>query len=362
MKDALTKALVCVAAIACMAGCARIKPDEIGVRTRNFGMDEGIVPMDYQPGFHRFLWPLDSWQRFPSTVQRIRFAKNSQETWAPQGEALQITSADGDKVTLEVEVFFRIADGQAHRILQESGVGERYKETVRGLTVDEARVQFGQLGTESFYDFAKREEVRQKAVTLLRERLIPRGIQLIDLLVTTVEFDPNYETLIKQKKLADQRVLLEKAKGRAATEKGKVTKIAVETNAKVQKIDRETEAEVMRKTTELSLAIGKLKAESDKYATGLKADAGLYKNQQDAAGTVLLKASEAEGSRRMNEALIGEGGRNMVALEAVKQLTVNDVTFPSVGYDWFNPYEMALRLGASAETGTVFRTEKKTTP
>jgi len=314
--------------------------------------------MDYKPGFHRFLWPLDSWQRFPSTVQHIRFAKNSQETWAPQGEALQITSADGDKVTLEAEVFFRIADGQAHRILQESGVGERYKETVRGLTIDEARVQFGQLGTESFYDFASREKVRQKAVTLLRERLVPRGIELIDLLVTSVEFDPNYENLIKQKKLADQRVELEKAKGRAATEKGKVTKIAVETVAKVTRIDRETEAEVTHKTTELNLKLGTLRSEAEKFAAGLKADAGLYKSQHDAEGALLVKASEAEGSRRMNEALMGEGGRNMVALEAVKQLTVNDVTFPSVGYDWFNPYEMALRLGASTETGMVSRVDR----
>ena len=362
MKEAVTKALLCVAAIGCVAGCARIKPDEIGVRTKNFGFGEGIVPEDYKPGFHRFLWPLDSWQRFPSTVQRIRFAKNSQETWAPQGEALQITSADGDKVTLEAEVFFRIADGQAHRILQESGVGEKYKETVRGLAVDEARVQFGQLGTESFYDYLSREKVRQKAVTLLKERLVPRGIELIDLLVTSVEFDPNYETLIKQKKLADQRVQLEKAKGRAATEKGKVTRIAVETYSKVQKIDRETEAEIMHKTTELNLRIGTMKAEADKYASGLKADADLYKNQHAAEGTLLLKSAEAEGSHRMNEALVGEGGRNMVALEAVKELTVSDVTFPSVGYDWFNPYEMAVRMGASAETSTVFRVEKKATP
>ena len=356
MNNALTKTLLCVA-IGVAAGCARIKPDEIGVRTRNFGAGEGIAPQDYKPGFHQFLWPLDSWHRFPSTVQHIRFAKNSQETWAPQGEALQITSADGDKVTLEAEVLFRIADGEAHRILQESGPTERYRETVRGLAIDAARVHFGQLRTESFYDPASREKIRQEAVTLLRDRLAPRGIELVDLLVTSVEFDPNYETLIKQKKLADQRVELEKAKSRAAEEKGKVTKITAETAAKVQRIDRESEAEFTRRTTELNLTIGTLRADADKYASGLKADADLYKSQHEAEGTRLVKGAEAEGSRRMNGALIGEGGRNLVALEAVKKLTVNDVTFPSVGYDWFNPYEMALRLGASAETATVSRAD-----
>ena len=359
MKQALTKVMLCVAAIGVMTGCARIKPDEIGVRTRNFGMGEGIVPADYKPGFHRFLWPLDSWQRFPSTVQRIRFAKNSQETWAPQGEPLQITSADGDKVTLEAEVFFKIAEGEAHQVLQESGPGERYKEIVRGLALDEARVHFGQLNTESFYDVASREKVRLKAAAVLRDRLVPRGIELVDLLVTSVEFDPNYENLIKQKKLADQRVELEKAQGKAAEETGKVAKIAAETAAKVQKIERETDAEVTHKTTDLNLAMGTLRAEAEKFASGVKADADLYKNQHDAEGTLLLKSAEAEGSRRMNEALMGEGGRNLVALEAVKKLTVNEVTFPSVGYDWFNPYEMALRLGASPDTTTKSATPEK---
>ena len=35
---------------------------------------------------------------------------------------------------------------------------------------------------------------------------------------------------------------------------------------------------------------------------------------------LLLKAAEAEGTRRLNAALIGEGGRNLVALEAVRKL------------------------------------------
>ena len=348
MKNIVLKVTLSIAAIAAAAGCARIKPDEIGVRTKNFA-GEGIIPQDYKPGYHRFLWPLDSWHRLPSTVQHIRFAKDSQETWAPQGEPLLITSADGDRVTMEAEVFFRIAEGQANRVLQESGPGERYKEVVRDLAMDEARVHFGALGTEAFYAPESREKTREAAVARLRERLLPRGIELVDLLVVSVEFDANYENLIKQKKLADQRVELEKSKGRAAEEKGKVSKIAAETAVRVQKVDREAEAEMTRRTTELNLQLGTMKAEADKFAGALRADADLYKSQQEAEGTKLLKGAEAEGSQRLNQALVGEGGRNLVALEAVKKLTVADVTFPSVGYDWFNPYEMATRLGAIAD-------------
>ena len=338
-----------VLAVIVASGCARIKPDEIGVRTMNFGGGEGIVAHDYGPGYHRFLWPLDSWQRFPSTVQHIRFAKDAGDAWAPQTEALQITSADGDKVVMTAEVFFRIAQGEAHRVLQDSGPGERYRDVVRVLAQDEAHVLFGRLRTEAFYNPASRDEARLEAVKLLRDRLQSRGIELVDLLVEGVEFDTNYETLIKQKKLADQRVLLEQAKGRAATERGKVAKIAAETTVKVQKIQRETESYMMLKGTELNMQMGALRAEAEKYATGLKADAELYKSQREADGTRLLKSADAEGSRRLNEALVGVGGRNLAALEAVRKLNVGDVTFPSSGYEWFNPYEMAMRLGASGE-------------
>lgn len=336
-----------IAAVVLAAGCARVKPDEIGVRTINFGRGEGIVKTDYAPGFHRFLWPLDTWHRLPSTVQRIRFARGDMQ--GAGNEGLQVNSAGGDRVILTAEVLFRIADGEAHHVLQETGTDERYREFVRGLTQDAARVLFGRLHTEAFYDENARETARQEAVTLLRERLKPRGIELINFLVEAVEFDRNYETLIKQKKLADQRVELEKAKSRAAEEEGKVAKIGAETTAKVAKIERENEAEITKKTTEVNLQIGTMRAEAEKYASALNADAALYKSQKEADGQKLLKEAEAEGTQRLNAALLGIGGRNLVALEAAKRLNLTDVAFPSSGFEWFNPHDMAIRLGASED-------------
>ena len=353
MNKNLFLLMVGAAALTVGAGCTRIKPDEIGVRTVNFGMGKGIVPADCGPGYHRYLWPLDTWHRFPSTVQRIRFAKDESSGWAQQSEPIEITSADGDHVVMNAEVFFQIKEGNAHQVLQDSGSDERYKDVVRGLAQDAARVLFGRLHTEAFYTEKSREEVREEAVTQLKQKLEPRGITLVDLLVESVEFDPNYENLIRQKKIADQRVELEKAKSRAAEEQGKVAKVKAEPTAKVQKIDRETEAEISKRSTEIDLRIGGMRAEASKYAAQLKADADLYKSEHEAEGQKLLKAAEAEGTERLNAALVGEGGRNLVALEAVKRLNVVDVTFPSVGYDWFNPSEMAVRVGATGKAGDV---------
>jgi len=335
-----------------LAGCARIKPDEIGVRTLNLGAGKGIVPKDYEPGYHRFLWPLDSWHRFTSTVQSLAFARTGRRIpgAAASSGPLQVTSSDGDRVTIDAEIFFRIQDNAAHRVLQDSGPGDRYLDVVRSLSQDAARVVFGRLNTEDFYNEARREQAHQEAVELLRHRLDQRGVLLIDLLVQAMEFDANYENLIKQKKIADQRVELERAKARAAEEQGRVSKIQAETTVRVQRIERETEAQVTRLRTDANMQIAWLNAEAEKYAKQRHAEADLYMAEHLAQGQRLLRLAEADGTRRKNEALSGEGSRNLVALEALRTLNLADVTFPSMGYEWFNPFEMAERVGATGES------------
>jgi len=332
---------------ALLAGCTRINPDEIGVRTMNFGRGKGIVALDYGAGYHRAIWPLDTWHIMPRTVQRISFLKESpMKTLDQRNQPIQFTSAGGERVLIEAEVFFRITEGQAHKVLQESGIEKRYLDVVRNLTIDTARAAFGQLKTEEFYTPSRRETIRLGAVDDLKKRLQPRGIMLIDFLVETIEFDPEYEKLIKQKKVADQRVQLEQSKAKAAEELGKVGKITVETANKVKKIEGESQSKITQSNTETDFQIAAMKAEADQYVTQRKADADRYKSEKEAEGQLLKKTAEAEGTQRMNQALAGEGGRNVAALEAAKNLMLNEITFPSVGFEWFNPVEMARRLGA----------------
>jgi len=349
MKYLFNRMILFAIGMLSLTGCMRIKPDEIGVRTVNFGMGEGIEQIDFDSGYHRNLWPIDTWNKLPRTIQKIRFSKDNQGMSSMLPGGIQITSTDGDKVTITAEVLFRIMEGNGYRVLQESGPTDKYSELVRGLSLDAVRVLFGRLKTEAFYDEKSRENVRRQAMVLLNERLKPRGLELVDFLSQSIEFDPNYENLIKQKKLADQRVELEKAKSRAAEERGKVDKLKAETLVKIQKVEKETDGEVGRLTTEVNLQIGSIKIEAEKSAATFLADASLYKDQKDAEGLKLMKTVEAEGSKRMNEALVGGGGRNLVALKAIANLNLGDVVFPSTGFDWFNPYDMAIHLGAGPD-------------
>lgn len=347
MNRARILLLLCAVALFAV-GCTRIRPDEIGVHTINLGIGKGIVARDFGAGMYRNLWPIDTWTRFPRTVQTIRFAKDAVEPDGRRSEPLAVTSADGDRVMLTAEVYFRIADDHAHRVLQDSGPGQRYRDVVRGLSIDAARAIFGQLATEDFYNPQRRGDVRLKAVQFLQERLRARGIELVDLLTIAIEFDAGYENLIKQKKIADQRVQLELSKAKAAEEKGKVEKIRAETGVKVQTIQRESEARMTRMRTEIEMRAAAIRAEAEKYARQRRADADLYKTRRDAEGRLLVKSAEAEGTERMNQALAGEGGQNLAALEAAKNLQLTEVTFPSTGFDWFDPHHMAQRLGAES--------------
>jgi len=341
-------------------GCTRVKPDEIGVRTVNFGSDKGVVQTDYQPGYHRYLWPLDTWHRFPSTAQRLRFSKLGAEVSSVEREeALQVTSADGHRVAVTAEVFYRIADNKAHLVLKDSGPGDRYQGVVRSLAQDAARVVFGRLKTEAFYDPKQRESARLESFQVLRGRLQLPGIELIDFLVETVEFEPNYENLIRDKKIADQRVELEKAKARAAEEKGKVAKIQAETTAKVQKIERESEAQISQIKTETQVKADTIKAGANKYAANQRAEADLYAEQKKAEGQKLMLEAEAAGTLLLNAALTGDGSQNLVSLEALKKMNLSEVTFPSAGFDWFNPLEMARRIGAAERLQGEQRNETK---
>jgi hypothetical protein len=344
--------LAVVAVFLVRASVIKIAPDEIGVRTVNLSGGTGIVNQDYGPGYHRDLWPFDTWHVFPSTVQRIRFAAGATGLdGRPMGE-LQLASAGGDRVAMTAEVVYRIADGEAHKVLQDSGDERRFEDVVRTISQDSVRVVFGRLRTEGFYNSpAGREQARHEAATLLRDQLQPRGIELVDLLLQSIEFDPNYEGLIKQKKIADQQVELQKAKAKAAEETGKVAKIKASTVVRVQKVERETEAKVTQLDTETTLQAAALAGEAGRYATQKNADGSLYESQKKAEGEKAIKLAQAEGTQQLNLALAGEGGRNLIALQAAKALNLAEVTFPSLGYDWFNPSDMALRLGGGMEAG-----------
>lgn len=319
----------------------------VGVRTQEYALigKKGVVQEDFAPGWHRALWPIDSWQYFDSTVQTLEMTRDPKRGDRKGRDDVQVQSADGYAVSVDVTIKYRIEPGKAHKLYVDTGSGVRYKAIVRNEAEKTCIAQFGGMKTEDFYNPHVRRTVSQAALTSLQGSLKDNYVAVLDLLLRDVQFDPEYERKIQTKKLADQEVEVNKSLQRSREMQGKTDVIGAETKRLIKIIREEKEAELVRMRAETDLTIADIKAQSEKYATEKKADADVYAAKKDAEGHLLVKQAEAEGERLRNLAMQGVGGGIIVALEAAKNLNLEDVTISTVDNDLLDIDGMATKLG-----------------
>jgi regulator of protease activity HflC (stomatin/prohibitin superfamily) len=327
-----------------------IPAGKTGVLTREYALlgKKGVVKQDFAPGWHLDVGPLHTWNIFDSTVQTLEMTRNPYFGDARERDDIQVQSADGYAVSVDVTVKYRIEPGQAHKLYQAAGKGDKYKIIVRNQSQKTCISLFGEMITEDFYNPGKRREKAAQAEKLLTDSLKNVYVNVIDVLIKNVQFDKEYEKKIQHKKLADQEVQLNISMEKAAVMKGKTQVIEAETQRKLNVIEQEKEAELVRMDAGANRQIARIKADYDKYATQKKADADLIAARNDAKGKLLVKKSEAEGEKMRNKAMTGVGGNTIVALEAARNLNFDNVTISTVNNDLLDIDAMAVKLGASA--------------
>jgi len=320
----------------------------VGVRTQEYALfgKKGVVQQDFGPGWHRAIWPIDSWKYFDSTVQTLEMTRDPRQGSRKGRDDVQVQSADGYAVSVDVTIKYRIKPGKAHKLYVDTGSGERYKAIVRNEAEKTCIALFGGMKTEDFYNPHVRREVSKAALLSLQRSLEDNYVGVLDLLIRDVQFDPEYEKKIQTKKLADQEVEVNKSLQRAREMQGKTDVIGAETARLIKIIQEEREAELVRMRAETNVNIAEIRANSEKYATEKQADADLHAAKKIAEGRLLLKQSEAEGERLRNLAMQGVGGNIIVALEAAKNLNLEDVTISTVDNDLLDIDGMATKLGA----------------
>jgi regulator of protease activity HflC (stomatin/prohibitin superfamily) len=320
----------------------------VGVRTQEYAIigKKGVVQEDFGPGWHRALWPIDSWQYFDSTVQTLEMTRDPQRGDRKGRDDVQVQSADGYAVSVDVTIKYRIEPGKAHKLYVDTGSGVRYKAIVRNEAEKTCIAQFGGMKTEDFYNPHVRRTVAKAALSSLQESLKDNYVAVLDLLIRDVQFDPEYERKIQTKKLADQEVEVNKSLQRSREMQGKTDVIGAETKRLIKIIREEKEAELVKMRAETDLTIADIKAKSEKYATEKRADADVYAAKKSAEGHLQVKQAEAEGERLRNLAMKGVGGGVIVALEAAKNLNLEDVTISTVDNDLLDIDGMATKLGA----------------
>jgi regulator of protease activity HflC (stomatin/prohibitin superfamily) len=335
---------------ACMT---KVGVTQVGVRVINYdlpGMKKGVEARDYAPGWGWDLGPLHRWILFDRTVQTLEMAEGDVEKGKQANPPVRPRTAEGYQLDVDVTIKYQIKPAEAHLLYETFGADfNRCRQQVAKLAEGTVREVFGDLNTADFYNptikRAKALESKARLQRALDDPASPSHIEVIDVLIRNVTFPENYEKLIVQKKVADQDVLVNRAREAARTAEQDAETIEAQTKAQVSVIEQEREAEKARRQATNQKQIAEIEATAQAYATNTQADADLVAAKRQADGVRLMKEAEAAGTQLKNEAMGGAGGRVLVALEAAKRLQVESAEISTAEVDFLNIDAMLEKLG-----------------
>jgi regulator of protease activity HflC (stomatin/prohibitin superfamily) len=303
-----------------------VRPGQAGVKQIKFGLSKGIEPVVYSTGLH-YIGAGETMHLFPMRVQVLELSNSRSEASEDlEGHrvapGINIQTSEGYTVQVDVTVLYRIADPL--KVMQTIGPGRLFEDSaVIPRAQQDLRRALGELDAEDFYRGDKRVEKAHDARAALEAELKEKGIEVMQVLVRRYLYDQRYQQAIEQRKIQDQTVYKNEAEAKAAIAAAAKNKIVAEGAAAVNVENARGDAEVKK----------------------LEADADLYRRQKAAAGDLLVKLAEAQGTELENQALRGVGSENMVGLrmaEALKGTRV--IVLPSDGEGGMNPLDLKSLL------------------
>jgi regulator of protease activity HflC (stomatin/prohibitin superfamily) len=288
-----------------LAGCMphTTGETEVGVRTVKLGVwkPKGVEDKVYAPGSTYFFLPfVNDWNTYDIKLQNLEMTFSKSSGDRKTRDDLLFKTIDGNDISLDVIVAFRIDPEKASYILQFVAPNNAIlrDKIVRTIARSKPRDIFGELKTEEFYVAERREHQAQKAKEILQAMLGPMGIIVEKVLTKDYRFNPEYQKAIEDKKIADQRVERHKSAQRATTE------------------------EYKRKLEDARGEVNKMVADADgEYQKAkIEADAHYEKQELMAEAIKAEGIAEAKGIQEMNHAMAGAGGAALVKLRIAESL------------------------------------------
>ena len=275
---------------------------EVGVRTRKFSLTgKGVEDKAYAPGSTYIFLPfINDWHTFDTKLQNLEMVFEQARGDRRSRDDLLFKTIDGNDISLDVIIAYRIDADKAPFILQtvaDNNLTLRDK-IVRTIARSKPRDIFGELTTEEFYVADSREKQAQRAKDVLQDMLGPMGIVVEKVLTKDYRFNKEYQKAIEDKKVADQQVQKNKSAQHAALE------------------------EYKRKLEEAKGEVNKLIADADGVFRKAKIEADVYYEKQKLLAEAIMAEgiAEAKGIQEMNNALAGSGGEALVKLRIAEAL------------------------------------------
>jgi hypothetical protein len=329
----------------------RVPMDQIGVKTAVWGLKRGVVQKDYKPGWHRYIRKTATWDLYDATVQTFDFTR---EARTPDGKIesreLPIRTVDDYNVTVDVIIKFQIQRGKAHKIREEIGPGDRYKVFIASDIREISRNVLGKMTEKDLYNPDQKRRRAEEAKQLLAAAFENRHINIIDFLILDMRFDPQLERKIKNVKLAELDEVLNISKERAVNQRGITQTIDATTEALAEKIQSNKDGKIVSLNAEMVTKVTEILADANKFLIEKKAEGNLYKEERRAAGVLLIARAKAEGERLRRKAMTGTGGDLIVALEAARNINLDDVVVSTQDIDLLDIEKMIDKLGGVIES------------
>ncbi len=262
--------------------------------------EKGVQGDLYPPGSTNFFAPfIRDFYRFDTKVQNLEMVAEARGD-RHERDDLQLKTTDGNDISMDVTVVWQIDPKMAPSLLSNVGTStdDVKEKLVRPMARTHVRDVLNELDSESVYNSDKRFEKAEKAKVVLTAVLAPFGVNVSQVILHEHRFNPEYEHVIHDRKLAEQRAEQLKSEAEAAS----------------QESLRNLESARGKVAADIAGADGRLKQAQ------LGADAAYYAQQQNAEAIVAERAAKAKAIAKRNEALRGTGGRAMVKLKVAEAL------------------------------------------
>ncbi len=351
--DRLTKGIFLLLGCAlALIGLLTVLFERVPVRT--YGVKQliwarGIVPEDYPAGYHLGITGIHKWHLLDASTHFLEFVE-ADERPGIQGRArsfgifpksgggpelstpahhrfpaLEIRNRDGNIVTIDVSVPYRIIPGLAHKIV-EDGARSFYQERVKATVESVLREVLPEMSNDALIDYDKRFETSAKALDVLNKKLDQFHVKAEAVLIRRVAFPPEYETKLQQKQLLTQKARLDQAETLKLGEVLKTGTIEKEISAAEALSLAEWEKKLETLKADYALQVATIESEAIQYSKRTRAEGDAKYQTKIAEGKLALDKAEALLSQLRSEALSTAGGQVYVARLAAENLNLGRVT------------------------------------
>jgi regulator of protease activity HflC (stomatin/prohibitin superfamily) len=292
------RALLTLSVLASVSGCTchSTAANEVGVLTRKvapFGK-KGVQDDVYASGGTYFFAPfITDWNTYETKLQNLRMVKEGRND-------VEFKTVDGNDISVDITVAWRIDPAKAPYILMKVGESTEDIEArvVRPGVRAYVRDALNKLKSEEFYEADRRFKAAEEGRVLLSEALGREGVIVEQVILGEHRFNPEYEAVIRDKKLAEQNAEKLKSEALAAAEGNK----------------RNLEAAKGQVSQQIAQASGTL------AQAKLAADSSLIQSQNEAEAILIEARANAQAIEKRNAALAGAGGKTMVKLKIAEAL------------------------------------------